>query len=119
MSTRKKPYPVYDGKYLNKGLEAGMYLGLFHGFRNEKERAAKDNWGSNGPMIGPLMYVHTTYGHDVKFKFINPQNAAKYGLNEEDFLAVNKDDTIEFRCMKYGDWTVFNVTKEGKVYNGI
>ena len=118
MSTKKitkskKKYPIYGGDL--KGIKPGLYLGLFHGFRNENKRAASDGWGANGPMIGPLQFVHTTYGNDVKFKFINSKDAAKYGLNEEDFLAVNKDDTIEFRCMKYGDWTVFNVTKEDVV----
>lgn len=43
-----------------------VYLYLFHG------RASIDqdmtDWGAEGPKIGPLSYVHTTYGSDVKIR---------------------------------------------------
>jgi len=37
-----------------------IYLRLFHGRRDPNQEM--DNWGSEGPIIGPCMYVHITYG---------------------------------------------------------
>ena len=43
-----------------------LIIYLFHG------RASIDqdmtDWGAEGPKIGPLSYVHTTYGSDVKLR---------------------------------------------------
>lgn len=74
-----------------------MYLGLLHG-RNDPTQDM-DNWGFNGPMIGPLKYVHTTYGDDIKVCF----------LDEDDprFYLSLVDDMIHFEGKYYGDWTVF------------
>jgi len=47
-------------------LEPGkLYVHLFHGRKTPDEKL--DDWGSEGPMIGPLDYVHVTYMGDVKF----------------------------------------------------
>jgi hypothetical protein len=43
----------------------GVYLHLFHGRSSPDEEL--DDWGSDGPVIGPLNYVHITYACDVKF----------------------------------------------------
>ena len=43
-----------------------VYLHLFHG-RDALEQDL-DTWGREGPTIGPLSYVHTTYGSDVKLR---------------------------------------------------
>ena len=114
---KKKPYPIYGGNV--KGIKPGMYLGLYHGFKNEKERQVADDWGANGPMIGPLRYVHTTYACHIKFEFVDEADMKKYGFTEhKDSLGIDKHACVVFKSMQYGDWTVFNVTKEGKVYNG-
>ena len=113
MSTKKKPYPIYSPNYNAKfnGVKPGLYLGLFHGFRNEDARQKADDWGANGPLIGPLKYVHTTYACHVKFEFINEADMKKYGLSRDE-LIINKDSCLVFKSMQYGDWTVFNVTEE-------
>ena len=41
-----------------------VYLHLFHG-RNSVDEDM-DDWGFDGPVIGPLDYVHVTYMCDVK-----------------------------------------------------
>jgi hypothetical protein len=110
MSTKKKPYPIYDGNY--RGIKRGLYLALFHGFRNEKERGEADDWGANGPLIGPLKYVHTTYACRIHIEFEKEQDAEKYGFNDNDpDLCIGKDGCVGFKSMRYGDWTVFNLPR--------
>lgn len=108
----KKRYPIYG---TTSFVKAGLYLGLFHGFTNEKKRRAAGDageWGANGPLIGPLKHVHTTYATHVKFSFVYAHDASKYGLKEEDQLTINGKGCIPFGRMQYGDWTVFNISKE-------
>jgi hypothetical protein len=114
MSTKKKLYPIYNTCY--KRLKPGLYLGLFHGFKNEDARQKADDWGANGPLIGPLRYIHTTYACHIKFEFVDVTDMEKYGFNKgRDSLAIDKNACVVFKDMQYGDWTVFNVTKEDVV----
>jgi hypothetical protein len=108
MSTKKKPYPIYGDH--DKGIKPGLYLGLFHGFKNEDARQKADDWGANGPLIGPLKYVHTTYACHVKFEFVDEADMKKYGFSKfKDSLAIDSNSCVVFKSMQYGDWTVFNV----------
>ena len=43
-----------------------VYLYLFHGRATPDEDV--ESWGCEGPAIGPLDYVHTTYGSEVKIR---------------------------------------------------
>lgn len=92
-----------------KGLEPGMYLGLFHGFKNEQERQDTDDWGEKGPCIGPLIYAHTTYAAHIKLRFKDDETAHRFGYNEaDDFNEIKiKGDVVEYDGMEYGDWTCF------------
>ena len=110
MKTKKKPYPIYNENH--KGLKPGLYLGLFNGYRNEKEREKADDWGAFGPLIGPLQFVHTTYASIIHIIFINEGDGKKYGFEDEHDISINKDHCVTFHGMKYGDWTVFNINKE-------
>lgn len=94
-------------KYGETPKKPGLYLGLFHGFTSEKKRQEADDWGANGPCIGPLKFVHTTYAAHVKFQFENAGDATQYGLKAEDHIVINNNDCISFGRMQYGDWTVF------------
>lgn len=96
----KKHYPIYGENLPQKGL----YLGLLHGRKTENERLS--DWGENGAVIGPLKFVHTTYGCEVNIQFTNQKDAKKYGLGVENSLSIN-DGLLEFDGMLYGDWTVF------------
>ena len=95
-------------KYGETPKKPGLYLGLFHGFSSEKKRQEADDWGANGPCIGPLQFVHTTYAVHIKILFENAGDAAKYGLKEQDMLTLDKNDNLPFGRKQYGDWTVFN-----------
>jgi hypothetical protein len=72
----------------------GVYLELFHGRRTKDEEL--DDWGSAGPIFGPLAYVHTTYQNHIKFE----QN----GDWKELWL---QEGMIFYDGIWYGDWTVF------------
>ena len=99
--------PIY-GKDEDK-LKPGLYLALFHGFKNAKEREETDDWGEDGPIIGPLKWCHTTYAHHIKFEFLTEQDAEKYGFNFHRMCDLDAaDDCVRYRGMEYGDWTVFN-----------
>ncbi|MEN7527901.1 hypothetical protein [Cupriavidus sp. DL-D2] len=57
-------------------LKPGLYLALFHG-RDDKDDCPED-WGFNGPMIGPIEFAHTTYGTEIKIKFERHEDWLKY-----------------------------------------
>lgn len=120
-----EPFVCRDGRLLPRchdalaDLATGLYLGLFHG-RDDMD-ASLDDWGFDGPVIGPLDYVHTTYASEVKLRFVNGQRAARYfpdigvvtnmATDErtpclEAELAITAD-MIVFDGRYFGDWTVF------------
>lgn len=72
-----------------------LYIELFHG-RADKDRDM-DDWGSTGPVFGPLCYAHTTYGNEIKLG----QDGDEYGV-----LRVN-DGMVYYNGIWYGDWSVF------------
>jgi hypothetical protein len=114
-------YPIYTAHGEMKGLKPGLYLGLFHGAKTLKARKALGDageWGQNGPCIGPLKFIHTTYSSTIKFEFENPDDAAQYGLDSNNLIMIpgkdhtNKQGFIEEGCIQfdgvnYGDWSVF------------
>lgn len=120
-----EPIPIYNETDL-KTLFPGLYLGLFHG--REVPDKDLDDWGSNGPIIGPLLYVHTTYAHKVTFCFASveahdryfPRRAVAWRVDktkvdwrgeitqwaqEEDM--DTQDDLLVYRGKYYGDWSAF------------
>ena len=103
----KDQLPKYRGKY--EGLPSGLYLGLFHGSEG-LTRPDMDDFGFDGPVIGPLKYVHTTYCSDVKYEFdvSEPDKHLDYGIDDEGHFEI-VDDCVKFNGDLYGDWTVFNI----------
>jgi hypothetical protein len=99
--------PRYGNKEHMKTLPEGLYLGLYHGFKDIDARNEADEWGEDGPMIGPLKYVHTTYACDVKFEFTEDRWTDFTKLNKNDYLTVSPEDCLLYGGMEYGDWTVF------------
>lgn len=78
-----------------------LYLDLFHGRRDPTEHL--DDWGKQGPVFGPLDYVHTTYGSHVKMRFTNlPETEAEVDLH-------TVDDLLFYDGCYYGDWTVYDI----------
>jgi hypothetical protein len=91
----------------------GLYLALFHGRSNAD--ATMDDWGFNGPLIGPLEWVHTTYATHVRMKFLSNEDELLY-FSEPAFPDGQDifitDDLIEYAGNFYGDWTVFVVNPD-------
>ena len=67
-----------------------LYLRLFHGRVNPNQDM--NNWGSDGPILGPYNYVHTTYNSFVR-------------LGRQD--GICDELRIYYDCVYYGDWSVF------------
>lgn len=100
-----------------------LYIHLFHGRKTPDEEL--DDWGSDGPVIGPLRYVHGTYmstlrvgcaNHDVLEKFFPEEHA-----HNQEFLAKHPDGAVDdhpegwFKIVEdlifhdgvyYGDWSI-------------
>lgn len=70
-----------------------LYLRLFHG--REKPGTNLDDWGVDGPVIGPLNAVQGTYAASLRLL-----------AGEHEVLFVYRDDLIFFDKMYYGDFTV-------------
>jgi len=80
-----------------------QYLQLFHGRTDPREQL--NDWGSEGPVIGPLEYVHTTYATDVKFGF--------FDKSKSDGWLTIVNGLIYYDGVYYGDWSSFtNLPKE-------
>ena len=96
--------PTYNE---TRGLKPGLYLGLTHG-RDSADQDMVD-WGFDGPVIGPLNYVHTTYGSELKLEFIEDADRQIYFPDAwQETLTVHKDGLLMYGGKFYGDWTVFN-----------
>ena len=73
------------------------YIELFHG-RTDPEQELED-WGSPGPIFGPLQFVHTTYACDIKFIYADESQRNGWLNVTEDF--------VYYDGVYYGDWSVF------------
>jgi hypothetical protein len=80
--------------------EPSVYLELFHGRSPADEEL--DDWGQDGPVFGPLNFVHTTYCSDIK---IQPKDRPNDNADE---LFI-QSDMVYYDNVWYGDWTVFAV----------
>ena len=71
------------------------YLRLFHG-RNDPDQNMED-WGEDGPVFGPLEFVHTTYSFHLKL-----------GLSDDNCYELYCfEDMLYYDGVYYGDWSVF------------
>ncbi|MCF6252743.1 MAG: hypothetical protein L3J75_15970 [Methylococcaceae bacterium] len=95
--------PIYNEE---NPLIPGLYLGLFHG-RDDPDKTI-DDWGTNGPIIGPLKHVHTTYATHIKLEFCSQDDIRKYSFNPDSMIDLDIDaGMVVFQDIWYGDWTVF------------
>jgi hypothetical protein len=74
-----------------------QYLELFHGRTDPREQL--NDWGTEGPVIGPLEYVHTTYATDVKFGFLDKSKS-------DGWLTI-VEGLMYYDGIYYGDWSTF------------
>jgi len=71
-----------------------VYLHLFHGRTHPGEQL--NDWGRNGPVLGPLDYVHVTYLTDLRL--------GDAEATELQFV----DDLVYYDGIYYGDWSVYS-----------
>lgn len=90
-----------------------MYLRLFHG-RDSLDQEMED-WGFNGPVIGPLRFCHTAYFSTICIRFMKEEDKRKFfgvdpqasrGFDCEVFLDI-EGDCIKYQDKFYGDWSCF------------
>jgi hypothetical protein len=76
-----------------------VYLELFHGRKTVTEQL--DDWGTEGPILGPLKFVHTTYATDIKLETADGRDGMLHVVGEE------TPDLLYYEETYYGDWSVF------------
>ena len=76
-----------------------VYLELFHGRKTVTELL--EDWGTEGPILGPLKFVHTTYATDIKLETTDGLDGVLHLLGEE------TPDLLYYDQICYGDWSVF------------
>lgn len=101
---------TYNDREAMKAMPEGLYLGLFHGRDNPDETL--EDWGFDGPIIGPLEYVHTTYSTHIKLGFVEEERCKLYVdagiVNDHGFTDLMiVEDMVQCQGKYYGDWTVF------------
>lgn len=106
-------------------LKPGLYLFPYHGYASEEDRhKAGGEWGDDGPMIGPLEHVSTTYGYILNIRFSERANLELYREMfpercwADRYLVVRLggEGNSLFCCgdMQYGDWEVFCIDDKGE-----
>ncbi|ODU49166.1 MAG: hypothetical protein ABS92_06605 [Thiobacillus sp. SCN 63-374] len=89
----------------------GLYLRLYHGRHAIDE--ALDNWGEDGPWIGPLKWFHCTYFHDFGIGFENGEELTDLASR---FDAVPpmlfEHDMIYLDGMYYGCWELIQLNNK-------
>ncbi len=98
-------FPTYNTPEA-EALPSGAYLALFHG-RIDPKQDMRD-WGFDGPIIGPLKWVQTTYAGEMKVCL----------ETDEDFsiLVPIVEGCASFEGKYYGDWMVYQ-HKQRRVLN--
>jgi hypothetical protein len=69
-----------------------VYLQLFHGRKTPDEQMS--GWGTEGPVLGPFPFVHSTYGTDIKV--------------DSDAPIFLVDGLFYYDGAYYGDWSVIS-----------
>lgn len=94
-----------------------VWLELFHG-REDPEEEMQD-WGTQGPVIGPLQYVHWTYGAHLKLEFSGTEHEQtklcdKFKIDPSfPEIRFNQDGSLLlYDGIYYGDFSVYH--KENK-----
>ena len=81
----------------------GMYLKLLHGRKHSNEEM--DDWGLDGPWIGPLRWFHCTYLSSVGIGFEDGGELGAMSPGEEvPSPMFFFEGLLYFSGMYYGDW---------------
>lgn len=96
-------------------IKPGLYLHLYHGRRTLDEDM--DDWGFDGPHIGPIVGgVSMTYGSEINI-ILEPEDYRKFFgdlppnfgrlPDEVHHSLIIKNGCVEYSGMYYGDFTVY------------
>lgn len=86
--------------------DPGMYLSLFHG--RHDPNVGMEGWGFDGPIIGPLLWLHSTYGQHLSYE-TRDERVRSDGPSEvleprmDGLLALHTPDGTKY----FGDYSVF------------
>jgi hypothetical protein len=75
-----------------------VYLFFYHGRHTSKEEL--DDWGVNGPILGPFTAIQITYGCHIKALSNSPIN--------HDPIGIGKDGLVEIYGAFYGDFQIID-----------
>lgn len=92
-----------------------LYLRLFHGRTHPDE--SLDDWGSDGPIVGPFESAHWTYG-SLKLATENGEDLLEFDqLVGTDARGEKREDLVHVMGVWYGDFSLFerDAPPEGNV----
>jgi len=81
-----------------------LSLNLFHGRATPDEEL--DDWGSDGPVLGPFSFIQVTYGSHIKLGFLLPDGSEP--PPEQDWLPdlCIDEGVVFYDGVYYGDFTI-------------
>ena len=86
----------------------GMYLKLLHGRQSADEEM--NDWGADGPWIGPLKWFHCTYLSDIGLGFAGGEELTALSHSIDVPLPIYFcQGMIYFDGMYFGDWELQNL----------
>lgn len=91
----------------------GVYLSCWHGFKDMEQRELTDDWGSEGPIIGPFTFIQTTYAQHLKCHLAPGFSQALYEpfgfriWNDEILELYVVGDCLVINDIEYGDWSMW------------
>ena len=84
------------GKVVERPANMQIYIVLFHGRKDPNQNL--DDWGTDGPILGPFGYAHETYQSDIKVNY-------EVDGRETDGWLYLVDDLLYYDGVYYGDWS--------------
>lgn len=108
-------YP-HGEKYPLAPTARGLYLKLWNGRRDYVPCDELGDCGFDGPVIGPVYNVQTTYGAEIKMEaepgfsishFFPPDHEPRLRGETMHILFIDGDGYIEHDGCCYGDWSIY------------
>jgi len=94
--------------HYDKPTIEGMYLKLLHGRAQANEQL--DDWGDDGPWIGPLMWFHCTYQSDIGIGFVSGEELESQSYSAEIPTPIYLyKEMLYYDGMYYGIWELQSI----------
>lgn len=105
LACAENDFAILDRHTFDKPPSApGIYLRLLHG-RSPSDQQL-DDWGDDGPWIGPLRWFHCTYLSTFSLGFVSGEEYQPVTDRKIPAPIYFYDEMIYFRGMYYGDWEI-------------